>query len=479
MTNKLNLILSTDSYKYSHTYQYPKGTAYVSSYIESRGGADWSVFFGLQAYMKDYLTSPITKEDIEEAESLVIPHGEPFYKDLWFKLINKHGGYLPIEIQAIPEGGVMETSNAQVQLVNTDEEFWWLPGHLETSLLRGVWYPSTVATVSRAMKVEIGRSLLKTSDIPVADQIMFKLHDFGGRGATSGSSAGIGGMAHLVNFMGTDTVEALVAARKYYGENVAGFSIPAAEHSTITSWGRDSEDAAFRNMITRFGGEGKIYAVVSDSYNIYEAARRWGNELKDEVIKAGGTLVVRPDSGDPLTVPLEVTKILMEGFGYTVNSKGYRVLPSCVRIIQGDGIDQNSLPKILEAFEKAGVSTENITFGMGGGLLQKVDRDTLKYAMKTSAISTDGEHWTDVFKDPIAGGKTSKKGRLGVIYECGIGSCGCRTVPEKIANQKGNLLKTVFRNGDLLKEWSFSEVREKAAFDLDKEWSPYTYHSRY
>lgn len=466
-----NIILTTDSYKASQWLQYVPNTKAISSYIEARGttleNVDESVFFGLQAYMMEYLTKPVTLEDVEEAESFLVPHGEPFNKEGWLKLIDRHGGYLPLEIEAVPEGTVMPLSNVQLQVTNTDPDFYWLPSYMETSMLRGVWYPSTVATVSRRGKQFIGTALDLTSDIPIEDQIGFKLHDFGGRGVSSGESAMLGGLGHLVNFLGTDTVEALIAARKYYGEEVAGFSIPASEHSTMTSWGRDREADAYRNMLEVFGGDGKLVACVSDSYDIYKATRDiWGDELAEMVKNTGGTLVVRPDSGNPHVVPIEVIEILMEKFGYTTNSKGYKVLPDFIRVIQGDGITIESLPRILSNMESRGISADNIAFGMGGGLLQQVNRDTLKYAMKCSARQTETGEWVDVFKDPIAGGKTSKAGRLGLATQGGVGSVSLRTLPKEVADKLGNELQTVYRNGEIFKTYTMSEVRENTKIDF-------------
>lgn len=474
MKNALSLltaILRTDSYKLSQWVQYPKDTIRISSYIESRGGEPESVFFGLQAFIKDYLMTPITMEDIDIAEKIVLAHGEPFNREGWEIIVNEHGGMLPLEIEAVPEGTVMGTHNIQVQVTNTDPRLYWLTSYIETAMLRGIWYTSTVATKSRKMKKILAAALHKTSDVPVNDQIFFKLHDFGARGASSTETAMLGGMAHLVNFMGTDTVEALVGAMQYYGADTAGFSIPASEHSTITSWGKEGELDAYENMINQFAGEGKLYACVSDSYDIYNATENlWGKELKDKVINSGGTLVVRPDSGDPLTVPVEVVKLLMKQFGYTVNSKGYKVLPDCVRVIQGDGINEDSLPKIVENMIEEGLSIDNIAFGMGGGLLQAWDRDTLKYAMKASARQDSDGKWHDVFKDPITDkGKISKKGRLGLVHNCGVGSCSFKTIPKEIADAKGrNLLRPVFRDGELLVEDTFEQIRERASLKEDE-----------
>jgi nicotinamide phosphoribosyltransferase len=443
--------------------QYPADTTHISSYIEARGGEPSSVFFGLQAFIKEYMMNPITQSDIDFAEKVITAHGEPFNREGWEIIVNEYGGMLPVEIEAVPEGTFMPTRNVQVQIVNTDPRLYWLTSYLETAMLRGVWYSSTVATLSRKMKRIIASALHKTSDVPVNDQLHFKLHDFGSRGVSSSESAVLGGMAHLVNFMGTDTFEGVIGAMQYYGADVSGYSIPASEHSTITSWGEEGEVEAFKNMIEQFAGEGKIYSCVSDSYDIYRASNELWPSLKEQIVSKGGTLVVRPDSGDPLTMPVEVIKILMDKFGHTINSKGYKVLPPYVRVIQGDGIDTSSLPVIIENMISEGLSLDNLAFGMGGGLLQKVDRDTLKYAMKASARCDTNGVWHDVFKDPITDkDKTSKKGRLGLVHQCGLGNCGYHTVPKKIAEDKGNLLRPVFRNGELLIEENFDTIRERA-----------------
>lgn len=466
---KTNIILQADSYKASQWVQYPEDTTAISSYIEARGGEDESVFFGLQAFIKEYLLTPITQEDIDEAEAIITAHGEPFNKAGWEIILNEYAGFIPVTIQAAPEGTVMPTKNVQVQVMNNDPRLFWVTSYIETALLRAVWYPSTVATKSRKMKLMIADALEQTSDIPVADQIGFKLHDFGARGATTGEAATLGGMGHLVNFLGTDTMEALVGARRFYGADMAGFSIPATEHSTMTSWGRDRESDAYSNVIDQFAGEGKIYACVSDSYDIWNATGNiWGEKLKEKIIKSGGTLVVRPDSGDPVETPIRVVEMLMDKFGYTTNSKGFKVLPDCVRVIQGDGITEESLDEILRTMVWRKLSVDNIAFGMGGGLLQKWDRDTLKYAMKASARQDKDGVWHDVYKDPIAGGKTSKKGRLALFESWKLSGSisGIHTIREdEITDElRGDLLlREVYKNGQLLVDDDFDTIRERAA----------------
>lgn len=456
----INMILNTDSYKTSHFLQYPPETRYLSSYIESRGGKfKYAVFFGLQIFLKEYLTKPISLHDINEAEEIFSLHGVPFNRKGWEYILDKYQGYFPLEIQAVPEGTLIAAQNVMVQVINTDPHCAWLTSYIETALLRAVWYPTTVATLSWHCREVIKQYLIETAD--ACDALSFKLHDFGSRGVSSEESAAIGGLAHLISFQGSDTVSAIMAARRYYESEMVGFSIPAAEHSTITTWGADNESAAYANMLEQFSGPKKVVAVVSDSYDLWHAIDHvWGEEFKERIINLEGTLVIRLDSGDPVFIVVETILRLMKKFGFTTNTKGYKVLPSYIRVIQGDGISYETIELILAAMKKEYLSAENIAFGMGAALLQKVNRDTLKFAMKVSSANVAGQ-WRDVYKDPVTDPeKRSKQGRLALIKN---DSGNFQTIREEaLANQKNELI-TVFRNGKLLKEWNFAEVRQRAS----------------
>ncbi|NBC36667.1 nicotinate phosphoribosyltransferase [Novosphingobium sp. FSY-8] len=454
-----NLILATDSYKHSHFRQYPPETRAISAYVEARVNdfADAVVFFGLQAFIIDYLARPITAADIDEAEAICAAHGEPFNRAGWEIVLNDHAGFLPIEIRALPEGMVVPAGVPLLQVETTDPRLPWLATFIETALLRGIWYPTTVATLSRQCRQIIAAGLERTSDDP-AGQLPFKLHDFGARGVSSAQSAGLGGMAHLVNFMGTDTMEALLAARRYYDADMAGFSIPAAEHSTITSWGPAREQAAYANMLDAFDG---VVAVVSDSYDLDAALGGiWGGTLRDRVLARDGTLVVRPDSGDPVDTPLRVIEGLWDAFGGTVNGKGYRVLDSHVRVIQGDGMTRDSIARLIDRLIGAGYAVDNIAFGMGGGLLQQVNRDTLRFAMKANAMRDADGVWHDIAKTPATDPtKASKAGRQAVVLRDGQ----MRAAAMDGVADADNLLVPVWRNGTLLVRHSFDAVRARAA----------------
>src|SRR5262249_15123804 len=314
-----------------------------------------------------------------------------------------------------------------------------------------------VATLSRAIRRVFLAALERSGDPAL---IAFKLHDFGYRGVSSEETAGIGAAAHLINFKGTDTVAGIRVLHRYYSGALAGFSVPAAEHSTITAWGRENEAQAYDNMLTQF--RAGIVAVVSDSYNVYDACEKlWGGMLRDKVLAREGTLVVRPDSGTPREVVLKVLEILSARFGYQTNAKGYRVLHPKVRVIQGDGVNYWTIQDTLTAMNRAGWSADNINFGMGGALLQQLNRDTQKFAFKCSNVTVNGED-RDVFKDPIEGhDKASKRGRLALHRKNKTGEWVTHVVQRDSVDPEDRL-RAVFRDGELLVTQTVEQVRECA-----------------
>lgn len=758
----MNTLLLTDSYKVTHFNAYPPGMTDMFSFFESRGGKySETVFFGLQYFLKKYLETPITQVDVEEAASLYKAHFgmELLNYDGWSYIAQKLGGRLPVRIRAVPEGSVVPTKNVLMTVESTDPKVPWVVNYLE-GLLSQVWYPTTVATQSREMKKDILTALHVSGDQTAID---FKLHDFGFRGSTSPESAALGGAAHLVNFQGTDTVPALVMLRDYYESACAGFSIPAAEHSTITSWLRENESQAYRKMLDV--NPTGLVAIVADSYDVYNACENlFGGELKDQILSRDGVLVVRPDcydseteilttkgwvrfpeltddsivaqyhgngsmdfvqpsrvvrqyyegkmchfynvnkqidllvtpnhrmvqrskrkvlsvvpaidtkwyhdkdyihsgtlqgtrelspieriwiafqadgsfnssgprnhvrfnftkqrktdrlikllqnagvtytvsveparpqntqiyvtldhippknfqwvlddvanisgiwardfveemsywdacrrhskrfkydstivvnaeavqlmatlagyrtcwstyvdsrkeqfsdvytvhvtltdcsngqsvvkneidytgmvycvtvptgmivvrrnhrvsisgnSGEPSEVLPRILDILGDRFGHTRNAKGYKVLNPKVRVIQGDGIDANSLLPIMRSVLKAGWSMDNLAFGSGGGLLQKVNRDTQKFAFKCSAVKIDGQ-WREVLKDPVTDpGKKSKAGRLGLHNGKTVAYLGDTYSPGQLV--------TVYENGRTVTHYTLEDVRSRAA----------------
>jgi nicotinamide phosphoribosyltransferase len=459
---RLNPILNTDSYKLTHWWQYPPNTRFIYSYVCSRGGFfDHAQLAGLQYILKaNFAGKVFTSEDVEEAGRFAEKHfgGNPrcFNYAGWKNLCEKYGGILPLRVKALKEGTLASGQNALITIENTDPEFYWLTNWAETVLLQ-VWYPITVATLSRGVKQVIGEALVRTGD---PAQLPYKLHDFGFRGVSSRESAAIGGAAHLFNFVGTDNLAAIELLQQYYDADMPGVSIPASEHSTITAWGREHEVDAFENVLDNVP-EG-IVACVSDSYDIYKAVRDlWGGKLRDKVLQRKGPLVIRPDSGDAVAVLEQVFNIAAEKFGYEVNRKGWKVIAPQVRFIQGDGVNYYTIQNMISQLTRRGWSMDNWSFGMGGALLQQLNRDTLRFALKCSAIDINGQ-WHDVYKQPITDpGKDSRAGRFVVRKE------GEEFVTETIGGARTNLaddqLEVVLENGKLCREQTLDEIRTIAA----------------
>lgn len=463
-----NPIMWADGYKISHWKQSPPGTSRIFGYWASRGGRFAEVVpVGIKYLLDVYLSEQITQEHIDEAASYFGPYFNDdaiFNRKGFERIVRDHNGYWPVRIKFVPEGLPIPTDNVLMTIESTDErideEFMaWVTTYLET-ILSLVWYPTTVATLSREIKKVVLTFLVKTG---TPEAIEHKVVDFGMRGVSSIESGGIGGFAHLVNFKASDTVSALQVARKIYGEWCAANTIPAAEHSTITIW--PTEFDAFKNMVEQFGQSATgMYAVVSDSKDLFYAVKEiWGKQLKNVVLNAGNMLVVRPDSGIPHEVVRQTVEDLDLNFGHTVNNKGYKVLNN-VRVIQGDGITLEEIQRILETLEVRGWSADNITFGMGGALLQRMDRDTQKFAIKASNATVNGRV-IDFMKSPVTdNNKRSKPGKLKLIR---TDDGRYSTVPYSEIGH--DILELVYENGKVLSTTTLAQIRQRAAVVLDTE----------
>jgi nicotinamide phosphoribosyltransferase len=347
--------------------------------------------------------------------------------------------------------------------------------YFEAKLLR-VWSPTTVATESYAIREIILEGLRRSADDPYAE-IPFKLHDFGSRGISSSEGAAFAGAGHLVSFLGSDTTIAVLAANLAYNCEMSAFSIPASEHSTTTMHGPDGEPQLLEQMFDAYAKNGAIFATVIDSYDWMRFIREIAPKFKQRLEDSGATWVFRPDSGDPIATPVQVVRELDKVFGHTVNSKGYKVLNN-VRVIQGDGIDIHDVYAIVMSLVDEKWSISNIAFGMGGGLLQKNNRDTQKFAVKCCAV-LDGDDWVEVFKAPAvydpntwekdeqaSSFKASKKGRLELMYNTQTGAYETMTteVAQEYVSKFGweYALETVYENGEMVKETTMDEVRKNA-----------------
>lgn len=445
------MLTLADSYKYGHFNSYPKDMIGSHFYMEARKcNYPKVVFFGLQYYLAQYLHNNAFYADVATVMEYAQKHGIPFNLADWNNLV--YTGAFPIRIIAKPEGSICDIHEPLLTVESTDERFAWLPGFIETLLVK-LWYPCTIATKAWSVK----QMLMQYGPEDWAD---YAYHNFGDRGSSSVESALIGGMAHLLFFKGTDNFNTVANMNRYYPKatydrTIHAHSIPATEHSVMTAYGKEGEFTAIMNFIMTHAGKYPVMACVMDSYNINHAvdyATNAAHPVRQCLEVSKSILVLRPDSGDPLTVLKDILGIMGRNEVPYTTENGLHLFTN-YRILWGDGITPDTIEAILKSVTSWGFSPKNFAFGSGGDLMQNCNRDTLGFAYKLSAVRRSANpnnslqnlpqgypEWIGVCKDPVA--DSSKKSRAGL--------------------QKINDGVLVYENGKLMKEYSFEEVRKRA-----------------
>ena len=483
----VNFILNVDSYKTGHGLMMKEGVIALESNIVARKPTKYTshvVVMGLQIFLQEYMDITITTDDIDEAEFETEQRGDDFDRGFWEHIVNVYGGKLPLHIRAIPEGTVVPVGVPLVRSFSTDSRVKVIASYVETQLQRAVQFPTTVASNARSIK----QFLADTMELHAGHRFVdYHLHNFGDRSASSYESAILAGISHAVVFNGSDCLAANRYIRAYYNTtNTYLSSVTASEHSATCSNSdadkRDDFNMALKmvriweakvNAYIAKGSVGvpPIVSVVIDTYDAKRFVRDYiGTRLRETIIEIGkrcpgAKLVMRPDSGDPTTMPIEITEILMEKFGFTLNSKGYKVLPGYIGVIQGDGINEESIRQIVANMEEKKICLENLVFGMGGKLVHpEKGRDTYSFAMKGSAQQLEDGTWEDLFKDPITDvGKRSLRGRV-TTYKCKQSG---KIMAERIELQDVNpfledMMVDMYINGEIMNLSTFDEVRERA-----------------
>ncbi|KAJ3108247.1 hypothetical protein HDU97_001781 [Phlyctochytrium planicorne] len=488
MSPKIPFPLLTDSYKTTHPFIYPDAKKMVA-YGEFRKPFEKDpndtrmVLYGLRYIIENYVNVQWTKEEVDKAKLFFDTHNSslnpddkstlvfPFPYDLFIDIIKENNGYFPVKIESLPEGSVIYP-HVPVYQITAEGKYSRLVTYLET-ILTMVWYPSTVATLSRRCRDVIEDYFERTVDPSMHFLATTKLHDFGFRGCTSVEQSIIGGSAHLLNFTGTDTLSAAYYAQFHLNNGIpVASSIPATEHSVMTSY--RNEKQAMEKLLNLYGTG--ICACVMDSYDYNNALESILPSIAKLKVAKGGALVLRPDSGDPVEVVLQGLKAAEKVFGATKNSKGFKVIQGA-SVIQGDGISYSTIGKILAEMEKQGYSAVNAAFGMGAGLLQKVNRDTMSFATKLSHITYEDGLKRNVMKCP----KTDP-GKISLPGEFAVSKDPVTFTPtvypkESLPSNATNALVTIYDNGKPVPNaWeSFENVRAR----LNKEWKATAPHKKH
>jgi len=488
---KVNFILNVDSYKTGHGSMMKDGVVGLESNIIARKPSKYTthvVMMGLQYYLQEYLDINITKEDIDEAEFETEQRGDDFDREFWEYILETYKGKIPLHIRAIPEGTLVPVGCPLVRSIGDDEHVAVIASYVETQIQRAVWFPTTIASNLRSIKEFLADTMERHAGHRFVD---YHLHNFGDRGASCYEAAMIAGMTHAALFSGSDCLSANRVIKHYYHTDKAYLSsVTASEHSATCSNSdankRDDFNMAVKMVrlwekkVQKYIAKGKkgvppIVSIVIDTYDAYRFARDYiGTRLKASIEEIahtcpGAKVVLRPDSGDPTTMPIEIIEILMEKFGHTVNAQGYKVLPSFIGVIQGDGINEDSIRDIVGNLEKKHLSLENLVFGMGGKLVHpEKGRDHFSFAMKGSSQTLADGTQEDLFKDPITDvGKRSLRGRV-TTYKCKVSG---KIIAERIELQEVNkqledMMVDVYVNGEIMNLSTFDEVRDRANIGL-------------
>ena len=475
--SSIPIAIYADSYKASHYLMYPQCELMVcygefrSGYLKDKTDTRLIVF-GINYLLDNYLNIQWTYNDLYKIELFYSTHNIgntqfPFPKELFIDFINNNNGYFPVTIEALDDGTVVN-AKVPVYQIYARQKYSQLITFLET-IMTQMWYPSTVATLSRRCKDIIHDGFIRSVDESSYTLLDSRLHDFGFRGCTCVEQSIIGGTSHLLNFTGSDTMSAA-----YYTQyqlnlgNPVASSIPATEHSVMTSY--IDEQTAIETMIDKFGGPGCVFSIVMDSYDYTNALYNILPRIAARHMNKGGVMVLRPDSGDPVECIIEALTACEKIFGVKINGKGYKVVQH-IGVIQGDGININTIRAIIDAVISAGYSTENVAFGMGGGLLQRVNRDTMSFATKLSHAVyniNDERKIIDVMKKPKTDvTKNSYPGIISVVRDDRTGAIQVlpRHDKQTVAN---NMLKVVYDNGPIKRKLlSFDELKQK----VEREWS--------
>ncbi|MET0634496.1 MAG: nicotinate phosphoribosyltransferase [Chitinophagaceae bacterium] len=481
-------ILLKDGYKVGHKFQYPEGTTLVYSNLTPRKSRDADineiVFFGLQYFIREYLIHQFDtgffKRDKEEVLKTYARRLDNYLgKDsiTYNHIADLHDlGYLPLEIKALPEGSLVPMKVPIFTIKNTRPEFFWLTNMLETLLSTIVWKPCTSATTA-FQYLKTFTKYAKDTVGADSDFISWQGHDFSFRGMSGIEDAVMSGAAHLLSFTGTDTIPAIDFLEQYYNANceneLIGGSVPATEHSVMCMGTKGDEISTFDRLITHVYPSG-IVSIVSDTWDFWQVITVFLPELKAKIMARNGKVVIRPDSGDPVKIIIGdkdatpgcpeykgAIECMWETFGGTITEKGYKLLDSHIGLIYGDSITTERQLEILEGLKLKGFASYNVVLGIGSYTYEYVTRDTFGFAMKATYGEVNGVG-RDIFKDPKTddGTKKSARGLMQVYRDPQTGKFklkdGC-SWEEEAAGE----LKSVFRDGKLIKDWTLAEIRAR------------------
>lgn len=488
MKSKTNPMLLIDFYKAVHAEMLPKNITKSVSYFTPRMSRvkrwDKVVMFGLQGFIKTYLIDYFNEEFFDKPfEEIIYEYkrimdaslGKDTYKI--DKIENLHKlGYLPIEIVALPEGTTVPMHVPMFGITNTHKDFAWLPQALESLISAEMWHPMLAATVGKTYRDIVNYYYDLTCDDSIPKSKALGAFDF--RGEECLQSAVKAGAGWCLSFLNTATVPTIPYLENNYfcdcTKEPVAYGSPSTEHSVMCSnYAVDGDEITLlRRLLTEIYPNTSFSAVL-DSYDYWNVIDNILPQLKTEIMNHNGCMLMRGDSGDCVEVVTKTVFKLWEEFGGTVNSKGYKVLDPHVKAIYGDSITVQRCEEIYKILMENGFACSNVALGVGSFSFQCIEedeelkpftRDTFSSCIKATYCEIDGKP-TPIFKNPKDGGfKKSQKGCCRVYTRCdGNIYYEDELTWEQAVNsgKHGNMLIPVFKDGELLKEQSLKEIRDR------------------
>jgi nicotinamide phosphoribosyltransferase len=502
-----------DLYKGDHISQYVPKTEYVWSNMTPRSNrlarvikevfGNKMVWFGMQ-----YALKVMTDQWERTFFSLPKEQAVGNYKRLLSNAVGVDGidnqvnaiaelhdlGYLPLLVKALPEGSLVDMQVPTFTITNTNPKFYWLVNYMETFLSCTIWPFCNAAGVTRQYRL----TSQKYADITGADDFWVKIanHCFAARGHRGMEDAMISGMGHSLSSLGTDTFWAIDALEQYYGadtdKELVGLSVSAAEHATATqriAYYRgqgyvgymEAEEQSLIDLLTRVYPTG-IFSYVADSEDYFGLLSKSLYKLKDVILSRKPNsqglckFVLRPDTS-PKT-PLEIIcgdpeadldspewkgslRILDEVFGSSINEKGFKVINPMVGLIYGEAIDMEMQDAIYAKMVEMGYCVSNLLLGVGSwGFLDRASRDSYSICVKGTHSVVDGNP-VSMQKNPKTASANAKKSAKGLLRVEKEGDNFVLHDQQTPKQETQGLLKIVYSDGYLVKEETFSTIRDR------------------
>ena len=495
MINTVALLLS-DTYKQVHRDLYPSNIKKLTSYWVPRksmfnpdGEYNKMVFFGLQAFIQEYLINyfndnffnkPIGELLFTYKKYMNVQLGKGNYKTDYIEKLHRLG-YLPLEINALPEGSLVNMNIPCIEVTNTHEDFAWLVQWVECILQAELWKMCNHATIGNFYYRLAKDFYNQTVDNDVDPRNAFA--DFGMRGMSCMNEATRCSAAWLLSSNKTSSIPALPYIDEYYdaecSKNHIGVGAISTEHSVMgANYALDGDERTFVKRLLTEIYPNASFSMVSDTYDYWNMVENIIPSLKEEILNHNGKLLIRPDSGDQFETTVNTIYKLWDVFGGTINSKGYKVLNPHIGVILGDGSTLHTVRRIWAELKDKGFAANNVIFGVGafcftaifeGDKMVVNTRDTYSIAQKAT-YGIFGNQELFIYKDPKTDTKKLKKSHKGLVFveetNDGFKYTDGLTQFEynmMVINDHKNAMRTVFKDGKEYNRENFITIRERLA----------------